>query len=237
MSVLKTCYLRTLNLCRAFNCTSIAIYMICVFFMSNIKLWDKSWIATVVKTWIYIYWWKYKWLRYKCSCGREKEATVYSWAKWSIKSCWCLKKTYCSTHWLSSHTSYKSWKAMMHRCYKEKHKHFKYYWWRWVKVCKRRHDVRNFIRDMWERPIGKTLDRIDNDKWYFKENCKRSSYKTQSRNRRNNNYISVSWTMYCIAWRAEHLWVNYNTLQSKIYRYWKKWISWKEVIKELLYSR
>ena len=40
---------------------------------------------------------------------------------------------------------------------------------------------------MGDRPKGYTIDRIDNDKGYSKENCKWSNWHQQQTNRRNNN--------------------------------------------------
>jgi len=42
----------------------------------------------------------------------------------------------------------------------------------------------NFLVDMGERPDGATLDRVDNQRGYFPENCRWADSKTQSRNRR-----------------------------------------------------
>ena len=42
----------------------------------------------------------------------------------------------------------------------------------------------NFYKDMGKRPQGKSLDRIDNNGNYCKENCKWSTAKEQSNNRR-----------------------------------------------------
>jgi len=43
----------------------------------------------------------------------------------------------------------------------------------------------SFLQDMGERPIGHTLDRINSNDDYKKENCKWSTYKEQANNRRN----------------------------------------------------
>lgn len=49
---------------------------------------------------------------------------------------------------------------------------------------KNRDNYANFLRDMGECPTGLTLEIIDNNKGYFKENCKWATYKEQSENRR-----------------------------------------------------
>ncbi len=41
-----------------------------------------------------------------------------------------------------------------------------------------------FLRDMGERPPGTTIDRRDNDKGYFKDNCRWATATEQHHNRR-----------------------------------------------------
>ena len=45
-------------------------------------------------------------------------------------------------------------------------------------------DFYTFLHDMGVRPKRYTLDRIDNNKGYFKENCRWADYKTQAKNQR-----------------------------------------------------
>lgn len=50
----------------------------------------------------------------------------------------------------------------------------------------------NFIKDMGRRPSGKTIDRIDNSKWYSPDNCRWSSVKEQNRNRKTNIFYTYN---------------------------------------------
>jgi hypothetical protein len=51
--------------------------------------------------------------------------------------------------------------------------------------------ILNFVEDMGERPEGKTLDRKDNNKGYYKENCRWATYKEQANNRRKRKTKEV----------------------------------------------
>jgi len=47
----------------------------------------------------------------------------------------------------------------------------------------------HFLEDMGERPPDTTLDRIDNDKGYSKENCRWADRKTQQENQKRTKWI------------------------------------------------
>lgn len=86
---------------------------------------------------------------------------------------------------VQNHPLYVTWADMMTRCYNEKFPQYDDYGGRGIKVCDEWHHFRNFAQDMWPRPFAEaTLDRIDNDKNYNKENCSWATRSEQCVNRR-----------------------------------------------------
>lgn len=91
-------------------------------------------------------------------------------------------------------SEWSSYKNMRLRCYDPKHRAYKWYGERGVKVCDRwmetPYGFLNMIDDLGEKPTPKhQIDRIDEDKDYSPENCVWSSHKdNQYRRKKNSNY-------------------------------------------------
>lgn len=97
------------------------------------------------------------------------------------------------THGLSYHPLYRFWMRMMQRCYSHNNASYKRYGGRGISVCESWHSVENFIRDMEDGFVeGLTLDRIDNNKGYSKENCRWATQKEQANNRHNNRVLDYN---------------------------------------------
>ena len=79
--------------------------------------------------------------------------------------------------------TYCTWFSMKYRCKKDER-----YSKRGITVCEEWNNFENFLKDMGERPEGMSLDRIENDKGYYKENCRWATPLEQSLNRRNVFY-------------------------------------------------
>lgn len=91
---------------------------------------------------------------------------------------------------------YSSWTSMIDRCYNTSHPAYKDYGGRGIKVCNRWNcginGFYNFLEDMETRPEGYSLDRVDNNSGYCKENCRWTDSTTQNNNKRNNHYVTIS---------------------------------------------
>ena len=73
---------------------------------------------------------------------------------------------------------YNTWLGMLDRCYNPNSYGFSIYGARGISVCERWLSLKNFISGMGNN-CGLTLDRIDGDKDYSLDNCRRTSRKGQ----------------------------------------------------------
>jgi len=78
-----------------------------------------------------------------------------------------------------------SWLSMMARCTDPKHLNYKNYGERGITFDSRWLEFSNFLSDMGERPEGHTLDRIDPNGNYCKDNCRWANAAAQQHTRRD----------------------------------------------------
>lgn len=115
--------------------------------------------------------------------------------------------------------TYTSWNMMMSRCYRPSSPSFKDYGARGIAVCDRWHDFANFLADMGDRPEGRTIDRIDFNLGYSKENCRWATRLEQNRHKRNVRRIAFGGHEMTLAEWAERLGVKRSTLAQRLYTY------------------
>lgn len=139
-----------------------------------------------------------------CDCWNEVRVCKETLLRWDTKSCWCLgdenRKNLIernTTHWDgSAHHSnrlYRIYRNIIARCKYEYMDSYKYYWWKWIKCLWKTYE--EFKRDMWPSytehvemfwEADTTIERLDNDWDYCKENCVRATRKEQANHTSRN---------------------------------------------------
>lgn len=131
----------------------------------------------------------------RCECGSTKSVVAIDIKRGKTKSCGCLQsestRKRSLTHGLSYHPLYTTWKNMMERCYVASDPAYPHYGGRGIYVVAEWHSIETFIEDMSPKPQGLSLDRIDNDGPYCKDNCRWATQTEQIRNRRTTHMLTA----------------------------------------------
>lgn len=164
---------------------------------------------------------KPRWLC-KCDCGSIK--SYYGSNLKSGKTNTCSTKCIFSPnrkHGMSKTPEFRSWASMMGRCYRIGTNQYHNYGGRGIKVCGRWLEFVNFFEDMGRKPtIKHQIDRIDSNKNYEPTNCKWSTVKEQSNNRRTNKIVVYRGESLTVAQWADKLGFKYSTLKERLSRGW-----------------
>jgi hypothetical protein len=109
---------------------------------------------------------------------------------------------------------------MKNRCNNKNSTDYPRYGLRGIKVCDRWENYQNFFDDMFPTyQKGLSIDRIDNEKGYYKENCRWSTKKQQNNNTRKNLKITYRGiTKNMIQW-AEYFKIRPGTLYQRYFTY------------------
>lgn len=151
--------------------------------------------------------------------------------------------------------TYRAWQAMKNRCLNKAGINYNNYGGRGITVCDEwRNSFVNFYKDMGERPSNKySLDRIDNNGNYCKQNCRWATKIQQANNTRFNRKINyngkeislkdfgkkVNLKRKALSWRIHNGWtieeiknnekIKYTIRRKKILELRKKGLTQQEI--------
>jgi hypothetical protein len=165
----------------------------------------------------------------ECECGRQFEVRLHSLRSNQTISCGCiLRQAYrkyglkIKKHHKSKTKDHNRWWDMITRCHYKGSTAYKHYGNRGITVCKEwLESFDKFMEDMGLPPTEKhTIDRIDVNGNYCKENCRWATTKQQSTNRRNNNKIEYNGENLTLSEWSEKLNLGRTIIGKRLDRGW-----------------
>lgn len=152
----------------------------------------------------------------KCEiCGNKTEVSRPNLRSGNTKDCGCKRSEKISNthkkHGYSKSSTWSSWSKLRQRVITKKNNTYAN-----IDYDKRWDSFELFLEDMGERPEGHSIDRIDNTKGYYKENCRWATPKEQCRNRTSNVVLTFNGkTMCAIDWALE-IGIHRDTIRRRI---------------------
>lgn len=161
----------------------------------------------------------------RCECGKEKQILRGALKYGYTRSCGCLNKEVLvlrsKTHGMTQTRPHNIWTGMNRRCRDKKTNRYHRYGGRGIKVCERwSKSFEAFWVDMREGYEDHlTLERVNNDKNYSKDNCEWKTAKDQANNRTTNRRIEFRGRTMNLGQWAEELDLSQSALANRL----RKW--------------
>lgn len=168
-----------------------------------------------------------------CSCGTLVIVTGKSLNGGHTRSCGCLQREKVGKlNFKHGHSKnermYQIWCDIRKRCFNNNSWAYKYYGGRGISICERWSKYENFYKDLRESyyrhielygDVNTTIERVDNTKGYFPENCTWATRKEQSNNREFVRKITYNRQTHTVSKWAEILDMRPKTLYGRIFHY------------------
>lgn len=161
----------------------------------------------------------------KCDCGKETITTTSHLRSGDTKSCGCGKGNY--KHGLRKHRLYIIYNLIKQRCNNSNSTEYKNYGSRGIK--NEWNNIEDFVRDMkteYDKHVKKhgkkntSIDRINNDGNYCKDNCKWATKEEQANNTRRNKFLTYKGITKTIAQWEKIYNFKQDVLRRRIMRGW-----------------
>lgn len=165
----------------------------------------------------------------QCECGSEPVVIIGDSLRYGnhTRSCGCLDKETkairATKHGDSYTKLYGLYTSMLGRCNNVNDKRYDDYGGRGIYVCQEwMSDYENFKKWAIEHGYkeGLSLDRKDNNKGYYPDNCRWVTQKIQANNTRRNRIIEYNGTKKTIAEWADVFGITYSALYGRLRRGW-----------------
>jgi hypothetical protein len=123
----------------------------------------------------------------KCNCLKVVKGSHLREGR-STKCKNCHNKTFNRRHGQYNTATYAVWESMKQRCTNPSDDSFPNYGGRGISICERwKNDFINFWIDMGNKPETLSLERVDNEGNYCKENCRWATKSEQQQNTRRSH--------------------------------------------------
>ena len=172
----------------------------------------------------------------RCVCGNESEYDSTNIARGNTTKCKdCANKSRSKKHVKHGHNmshskgsctkAYYTWQAMKRRCLADYDSKSEYYKGKGITICGEWiESFESFLSDMGEPPTKlHSIDRIDNNKGYCKENCRWATSLQQANNKSNNVKITVNGTTKNLCQWVQISGIKRKTITNRIKRGWSEY--------------
>lgn len=158
-----------------------------------------------------------KW-NFKCECGNTKIISTGKVTSGQTQSCGCLAKTNAIKHGAVGTLEYRIWTNMKARCLNPNNHAYIRYGGRGITVCEKWiNSFENFLEDMGNCPLGHSIERLNNNEGYYKNNCKWKTSQEQAFNRCSNDLQEYKSKIKPLKQWCDELSINYKKTFARIH--------------------